>query len=182
MPLPSWVTTKVVGAVGAVVLLAAAFGYLANRLEADRKEGYQTGYAKAQAEYRARALVESERAREQERLAAADIAKLEGEARARQKEHDRVLAAARGELERLRDLLTNAGRPAAASGHNGAASAGASAPGRRDDAAAAAAVAGECAAELVALAEAADAVRLRLLTLQAWARKVPGQCVASMAD
>lgn len=181
MPFPSWITAKAAGAVGAVVLLAAAFGYVANQLKAERKEGYQTGYAKAQAEYRARALVESERAREQERQAAADIAKLEGEARARQKDHERVLGAARAELDRLRDMLANAGRPAA-SGHNGATAASGAASGRRDDAPAAAVVAGQCAAELVALAEAADTVRLRLITLQAWVRKVPQHCVASMAD
>lgn len=171
-------TGRVAGwAVAALALAAAgaaAVWMLEARVDGAREAGDKAGYARAQADYTARALAAEREARRIEHEAAQEIARLEADHAKRKRDFDRAAADARGELGRLRDLLAQAGAAA-----GGAPPTGPAAAGRCDGPAPATVVAGECASQLLAMAEAADAVRARLVTLQAYVRGLPN--VASMA-
>jgi hypothetical protein len=158
------------------LLLAVGVALACNAIN-DWMDGIeQRGYDRARAETTAAALVASEQARAREADMARSVAQLEERHRAIQSDMARAGASARAELDRLRGLLAahNDPRPGRSAQDPAAA-------GRADAAAAAAVVAGECAAQLVEVAEATDAIAARLRSLQSWATVVAqSSCVTSM--
>lgn len=162
----------------AVLLIGAglaAFALL--QLENLRRASDAAGYTRAQGEYQAQALAAAAAVRLAEQQAAARVATIERASNAKQREFETAVAGADRELERLRAQLAGiaAAPGGAAPGHDASATPG------RDGGAAAAVVAGECAGELIALAEAAEPVRRRLSTLQAYVQALGPTCVPSMA-
>jgi hypothetical protein len=160
---PSSLVLRMAVIVAALALVLRAGWAVLHALEGLHAAGDQAGYERAQGEHQARVLEVSELARETERKTAARVARIERDAHEKQIAQERDAAGARSELERLRGQLAQAA-PAGAGPGDPAAAAG------RDGGAAVAIVAGECAAELLALAEAAEPVKRRLSALQAYVR------------
>jgi len=165
--------------IGVVAVLLIGVGLAAlglTKLEDLRVSADAAGYARAQGEYQAQALAAAAAVRLAEQQAAARVATIERASNAKQREFETAVAGAGVELERLRAQLAGiAAAPGSAPGSDAA-----SAPGR-DGGAAAAVVAGQCAGELIALAEAAEPVKRRLSALQAYVLALGPSCVPSMA-
>ena len=167
LPLPmfSRAQVRLAGYVLAGLLLIACAVLAKQRFDAWVDGIDRAGYDRAKAEHVAEALRASERARQVEADAAAKVAQLEERHRATQSDMARAAAGARAELDRLRDQLA-AVRP------GDRAPAPAPAAAARPDGAAAAAVAGECAGQLLQVAESADTVAERLRSLQTYVAQV----------
>lgn len=167
--------------IGLVGVLLAVLGLVVlglTKLEDFRQEADAAGYTRAQGEYQAQALAANAAIRATEQQAAARVAAIERANHAKQRDFEAAVAGAGRELDQLRAQLAGiaAAPGGAAPGHDAA-----PAPGR-DGGAAAAVVAGQCAGELIALAEAAEPVRRRLSTLQAYVLALGSSCVPSMAE
>lgn len=166
--------------VGLVAVLLAVLGLVVfglGKLDAMRQEADAAGYNRAQAEYQARALAATAAIRATEQQAAARVAAIERANHAKQRDFEAAVAGAGRELDQLRAQLASiaAAPGGGAPGHDASPTPG------RDGGAAAAVVAGECAGELIALAEAAEPVRRRLSALQDYVRALGPACVPSMA-
>jgi len=170
-------SARLVGLVGVLLAVLGLVVFGLTKLDAFLQEADAAGYGRAQAEYQARALAANAALRATEQQAAARVAAIERASNAKQRDFEAAVAGAGRELERLRAQLASI---AAAPGGGATGSDAAAAPGR-DGGAAAAVVAGQCAGELIALAEAAEPVRRRLSTLQAYVLALGPSCVPSMA-
>ncbi|MFO0315388.1 MAG: hypothetical protein ACK50S_00670 [bacterium] len=161
LPMFSRAQVRLAGYVLAGLLLIACVALAKQRFDAWVEGIDRAGYDRAKAEHVAEALRASDRARAVENDAAARVAQLEEQHRATQSDLARAAAGARAELDRLRNQLA-AVRPGDRGPAEDPAAAG------RLDGSAAAAVAGECASQLVEVAESADAVAERLRSLQTY--------------